>query len=179
MASVEVFVDDAVRGLLPHVCAKTGARADGKLRVEQARGGMGAGWLLVFLGPLGWLVLVVLAVTTRRESLTLRLPYSAEAVDRELRLVHARFAAISAAAVFAIGGVVVDVSPLRELFAVAAIATLVVAAIAHVCLAWVRVTIRLDASRRWVTLSGVHPAFAIAVKERDAVDRRAALDLSH
>jgi hypothetical protein len=34
------------------------------------------------------------------------------------------------------------------------------------------VVVRLDASRRWVTLAGVHPSFARALDEREAEARR-------
>lgn len=163
MASVRVFVDDAVLGRLPPVCARTGAPADGKLRVEQAIGGIGAGWLLVFLGPPGWLALVVLAASMRHETLTVRLPYCASAVEHELRLARVRFMGALGAVGFTIAALVLA-SPLKEFGAVAAVAAFTVAAIAHVRLAFVRIGIRLDASRRWLTLSGVHLGFATAVE---------------
>ena len=178
MASVEVFVDDAVRGHLPPVCVRTGAPADGKLRREHATGGLGAAWVLLFFGPLGWLVLSFVALSTRRDTLTVRLPYSAVAVDRELHLVRVRLVASIAAAGCAIAAVVGLVLELRSFFVVAAVVAFMVAAIAHVRLAWSRVTIRLDASHRWVTLSGVHPAFARAVEDRDSLDRHHALGRS-
>ena len=74
MATVSVFVDDAVRGRLPHICVETGLPADGKLVVEQSRGGIGFAWLLIFLGPIGWIALVVVAVLARRETLAVRAP---------------------------------------------------------------------------------------------------------
>jgi len=163
MASVRVFVDDAVLGRLPPVCARTGAPADGKLRTEQAIGGIGAGWLLVFLGPLGWVVLLVLAASRRRETLTVRLPYSASAVDREFRFVRVRFMGALGTVGFTIAALVLA-SPLKEFAAAAAVVAFTVATIVHVRLAFVRIIIRLDASRRWVTLSGVHSGFATAVE---------------
>jgi hypothetical protein len=170
MASVEVFVDDAVRGHLPNICAKTGAPADGRLRVVESSGGLRFG-LLVLLGPLGWLALfVLLCVGSGRRTLTVRLPYSEAAVDRELRLVRMRLSSGVAAIGFVIFAVVVHSVPPLFLFSasLAAVAALI-AAVAHVRLAWERVGISLDASHRWVTLSGVHPAFARAVREREAM----------
>src|SRR4029450_2433849 len=62
MADVRVFVDDAVLGRLPDVCAKSGAPADGWLTVTETvgrSGGIATPWLLLLLilGPLGWLAL--------------------------------------------------------------------------------------------------------------------------
>ena len=165
MASVEVFVDDAVRGRLPSVCAATGTHADGKLRIESARGGIGLAGLLVFLGPLGWIVLAVLLVVgARREVLTVRLPYSEAAVDRERRIQRVRLVAGLVAAGCAIGAFAIRPSPFVSVFVVAVIVAVGVAVAAHVRLWWIRARVELDASRRWVTLSNVHPDFAQAVR---------------
>ena len=54
MAAVSVFVDDAIRGDLPLVCAKTGAPADLLARIRKpVGGGMGGLWLLALIGPMG------------------------------------------------------------------------------------------------------------------------------
>ncbi len=76
MATVSVFVDEAVRGRLPMVCAKTGQPADLLVRTTQSVGGLpGAAWLLVFLGPPGWGILLLLALFgSGQESLTARIP---------------------------------------------------------------------------------------------------------
>jgi hypothetical protein len=166
MAKVEVFVDDAVRGQLPHVCAKTGVPANGKLRISQTSGGIGLAGLLIFFGPIGWLVLLVIAFSARSETLTVRLPYSGAAVDRELQLRHMRLvgSVVGVSSVIAAlvarshsGGVWVAV------FVLVGIAAALVAVVHHFMLCWTRVGVRLDASRRWVTLSRVHPEFARAV----------------
>ena len=169
MARVEVFVDDAVRGTFPNVCVKTGERADGKFVIEQRWGGVGAGWLLILLGPLGWIVLAVWAVTARREELTVRLPYSTAAFNRETRLMRERIVAVIVAVALGFAAVVQLVSVPRVIWGVAAIVALVVAAAIQVRLGWSQIGIKLDASRRWVTLSNVHPGFARAVDgTRDA-----------
>jgi hypothetical protein len=86
MAAVEVWVDDAVRGNLPGVCVKTGCPADGLVRVEHEHGSLGLAWLLVFLGPIGWIVLLALLATNCRELFTVRLPYSNASWERERAL---------------------------------------------------------------------------------------------
>jgi hypothetical protein len=167
MASVEVFVDDAVRGRLPRVCAKTGVATTGHFRVEQSRGGVGFSWLLVFLGPIGWIVFLVIALTSPREVFTVRLPYAESAVHRELGLARARLIALLVAGGLAIVAVL-GVPPLPRLgWLVAALVALLVAVALTIRLTWIQVDVRLDASRRWVTLTGVHPAFARAVRARD------------
>jgi hypothetical protein len=176
MASVEVFVDDAVRGTLPNVCVKTGEIADGPFRIEQGMGGgLGAAWLLVLLGPIGWILLVVVAASSRRSVLTVRLPYSEAAVDRELRLSRQRGIAIAVAVVLGFAALVRLASIPGLVWWGGAIAAVAVAAVIHVRLKQAEVGIRLDASGRWVTLSRVHPGFAHAVnatrdtRSRDSV----------
>ncbi len=58
MARAMVFVDDAVLGRLPGVCAKTEvSTADHLVQTVPVDGGQGLGiaWLLVLAGPIGWL----------------------------------------------------------------------------------------------------------------------------
>jgi len=164
MAAVEVFVDDAVRGHLPAVCAKTGERADGRWRVERfVGGGLGAAWLLLFLGPLGWIVLLLVSLTSKHEVLTVRLPYSTFAADHERRLVLTRRVAIFSAIGFALLLGLQVVPLLAPLWAIATVAGCAATVVAQVRLALWRVRVRLDASRRWVTLDNVHPLFAEAL----------------
>ena len=166
MTSVSVFVDDAVCGRLPGTCAKTGAAADGMVRIEQVRGGIGPGWLLVFLGPVGWIVLVVLAATSRPELLTVRVPMSAAAAAREPHLRRQRLVAAVACLGLVFGAVLqLDPVPVAAWHVAAAVAAVVAIAF-HATSVWTRVGVDLDASRRWVTLSRVHPAFAAAVRAR-------------
>jgi hypothetical protein len=168
MASVEVFVDDAVRGRFPSVCAKTGEPAVGVQRIVQQFGGLGAAWLLVFLGPLGWLLLVLIALFHRGEVLTVRVPMSraASAVERDLR--RARLGAwVVAASAFTSGYVRLGPVPV-PIWMGMAVAAALVAVVIHVVLPFRQVGVHLDASRRWVTLSGVHPDFVTAVHEWQA-----------
>jgi hypothetical protein len=174
MAAIEVFVDDAVRGRLPDVCVKTGERADGKLRIEQDCDGLNGGWyLLVLLGPFGWLVLALVAITARRRTLTVRLPYSAGAVDQEVRLSRERWIGVAVAVLLGLAAADRFAAIPRSVWLVGAAVALVVAAVVHVRYVWTRVHIRLDASRRWITLSNVHPAFVRAVIAMQEADRTA------
>jgi hypothetical protein len=173
MASVEVFVDDAVRGRLPNVCVKTGEKADGKLRIEQDCGGLGGGWfvLLLLFGPFGWIVLAILSATARGSVLTVRLPYSEAAVDREVRLSRERWVAVAVAVLLGLAAIARLASIPRTVWWVGAVVALVVAAIVHVRFVFTRVHIRLDASGRWITLSNVHPEFVRAVIATGDADR--------
>jgi hypothetical protein len=165
MASVEVFVDDAVRGRFPPVCAKTGAPAVGVQRIVQTYGGVGAAWLLVFLGPVGWLLLVLVALFHRGELLTVRVPMSRAASEAERDVKRARLVA-TAVALGAFASAFIDLQPLpRPVWVAVAVVATVVALVAHVVLFVRQVGVELDASRRWVTLRGVHPDFVAAVGE--------------
>src|ERR1700722_3877091 len=82
MTTATVFVDDAVLGRLPSVCAKPGVEtADHLVMTVPVGGGDGFGlaWLLVLAGPIGWLGLFIYGVARRVETLTVRLPYCDQA----------------------------------------------------------------------------------------------------
>jgi len=170
MAATTVFVDDAVQGNLPPVCAKTGAPASRRLTIHQdLTGGLGAAWVLVFFGPLGWLVLFLVAATRSRSTLTVRIPYADAELEtyvrtarRTIHLAIGTGAALLLVFGAAFGLALSDPSPLviagLAVLVVGGIAVLVNGALARRML----VGITLDASGRWVTLSRVHPAFAAA-----------------
>ena len=101
MSSVTVFVDDAVQGRLPNVCVSSGEPADGLHRIHTPIGGSsGWLWLLIFLGPIGWIAMVAVSLASRSRDLVVRLPYSQGALDRD----RAAFrAAVTAAGVFVAG----------------------------------------------------------------------------
>ena len=164
MASVSVFVDDAVLGRLPNICAKSGAPSDALQRIDQARGGLGLAWILLLLGPIGWVIFLVVAITSRPEILTVRVPMSKVALEHERHLSRARWAILTGALLFVVAGAL-ELEPLTiqtwlGFALVAGISALAV----QLVLAFNRVDVRLDASHRWVTLSGVDPAFANAVR---------------
>ena len=182
MPAVTVFVDEAVQGRLPWVCVKDGVPAEGLFRIEQEVGGgarLGVAWLLAFFGPVGWLVLFLLAVSRsgRGEVLAVRLPYSEAAVDRYARAtVQLRWCVGTAVAggallvvsIFSRGGrpgigYLPQVGIWAALFVI--VAAFVVAFIVELGRQRQAVDIRLDASRRWVTLSRVHPLFVASVEQ--------------
>jgi hypothetical protein len=186
--SVTVFVDDAVLGRLPPVCALTGRPSDGTLTVRTDVGRTGAvpipvTALLFLAGPVGWVVLVLLAWAGggRGERLTVRLPWS-EAAEHEVDALRRRR---TAAWVGVAVGVVVLVlllvvrgaaagptqaaAPVVALVLVAAAVVATVAAVtAERRIDRRSVSVELDGSRRWVTLGNVHPAFRAAVRARSA-----------
>jgi len=169
MSEVVVFVDDAVQGRFPDICVKDGVPARGRLRVIKDVNGsnrIGILWLLLLLGPLGWIaLLLVLGTRSGGEQLVLKLPYSDAAYDRFTRARRFRTLALAvgvcgtavlllltAWARLGLSGVVLSV--------VAAIVATTVAVLAEVRFIETTVDVRLDASRRWVTLGRVHPMFA-------------------
>lgn len=168
MASARAFVDDVVLGELPPVCAKTGAPADLRARVTAGVGGL-SGWafLLVFLGPLGWIVLVVLALSgSGRETVEGWVPMSEAAYEgvrarRRIIIVGLAVTALSLLALVVAGASSVSPLPALALLAAGVLAITVGAVLADRA----DVGVSLDGSRRWVTLDRVHPAFAAAVDE--------------
>lgn len=167
MASVEVFVDDAVRGDLPYLCAKTGRPADGVQRMSVPVRTLGAAWLLVFVGPIGWIVLAVLA-TRGGDRLTVRLPWSHAAADAERSAARIRTMSllVAAAALIADVGLGPDV-----VLGVVFLLAIAAAAAWHLAVQFRRIGIDLDASGRWVILRGVAPEFADAVEDEQRRDR--------
>jgi hypothetical protein len=177
MAAVTVFVDDAVLGRFPYLCVKTGAPAEGLLTVHTPVGAdtrLGVWWLLVLAGPPGWLALVVLSwgSTGNGETLTVQVPWTEAAQQahdqarrRRSRLVLTTIALTVGA--LALAGILADtgLGPLAVTLALVAAAVCLVATWP----AWIqvertRVHVTIDASRRWVTLGGVHNDFAHAVE---------------
>jgi hypothetical protein len=97
MASVTVFVDDAVLGNLSPVCVIDGVPTDDALTITQQVGnrtGLGVAWLLVLAGPLGWLGLIVISAFKQSgEALTVTLPFSEAAYLRRGQAERARLMA--------------------------------------------------------------------------------------
>lgn len=180
---VTVFVDDAVRGTLPPVCTRDGVPTIDHLRYRQAVGDgarLGVAWLLVFAGPVGWIVLLFIATSRQgAEVLSVSLPWSQDAYERQptedRRRRASGWGAAAGAIVLAIGvasGYLERLpTPLEALVVAGLVAAsglaLIMFLVASAGARRERVTIRLDASRRWVTLGGVHPDFAAAVSARD------------
>jgi hypothetical protein len=186
VAEVRVFVDDAVQGTLPNVCAKDGVATTDRLRFRDElgdRAGLGVAWLLLLLGPLGWLGLVVISVmrSGRSEVLTVELPVSEPAYQRLRAARRLRRNAVVAAVLA--GAVCLLALAFRSgswspwlVLAMVALAVVVVASvvllIADSRVRAAVVGLDLDASRRWVTLSRVHPAFAAACQAQQRERQR-------
>lgn len=181
---VTVFVDDAVRGTLPPVCARDGVPTADHLRHHEPVGDgarLGAAWLLVFAGPLGWLALLFVATSRGggAEVLSTSLPWSVAAYDRQRAAGRRRrvagWGAIGAAVALLLGVASGELdqlpTPVETLVVAGLVAVggwaLIVFAVAAATVRRESVTVRLDASRRWVTLGGVHPDFAAAVRARE------------
>jgi uncharacterized membrane protein (Fun14 family) len=180
MAAVQVFIDDAVRGRLPDVCVKDGVPARGS-RVRMTReigrsNRLGILWLLIFLGPIGWIVLLFLAAGDRGEQLTVTLPLSSAAHDLQVAATRRRNLGVtSSLGAGVILLLVAGYGGLDELRAVVAIAgvTMLALAVALAIVGEVRIEqttvgIDLDASRRWLTITRVHPDFAAACVAHEA-----------
>lgn len=179
MELVTVFVDDAVTGSLPQVCAKHGVPTGDRLRIAVLVGdaaGLGVAWLLVLAGPLGWLALLVLASRLgRREVLTVEVPMSEAAYQELLRAKRQRrraasltIAPIGAGIVLGFLGVWTDDRwvPLAVLLAVLALGAAIIWGAATQRATHAMVSVELDGSRRWVTLGRVHPVFVAACTEQ-------------
>lgn len=174
MAEIMVFVDDAVRGTLPRVCAKDGVPSADRVVVRQELGGrtgLGLAWLLLLAGPLGWLGLLGVASMkgSRGDVLTVQLPLSEPAYQRVLAARGLRRRALGLGLA---GGAVILLTVRKigspgvlAIIGVAVVVTLMALGLlllAERRLATERVRVDLDGSRRWVRLSGVHPAFVAA-----------------
>lgn len=176
MANVTVFVDDGVLGNLPKVCVIAGTPTADKLTLRQQVGGsagLGVAWLLILAGPLGWLGIAAIALFRRgAEYLTVTLPYSE---DVQLRRVQAERAQLRAMIVVVVALMLTFVAFVQEssgydLLALG-LAAVGVGALVNMVMCTRRVhhlsvRLTLDASRRWLTLWGVNPEFALAVERR-------------
>ena len=126
-------------------------------------------WLLFLLGPIGVLALMIVAVLGQtQERLTVRLPYTQAAWDHERRIRRSWIAMIfggAAALIIAL----VAAGPLRLVWLTAGLAFVLGGFLVWSFSYFEDVGVYLDASRRWVTLSRVHPAFARAAEARNAI----------
>jgi hypothetical protein len=174
VTAVNVFVDDAILGNLPLVCAKTGEPADFLVWVRQAVGGGIPGWvwLLFLFGPLGVVGLLVAALLSpATEYLTVRIPESEGSFQREKRLQRWRWAALGAG-VFVPLYVALRPGMFPQLWLLLPVAAFLAAG-GFTWVLWRQsISVSIDVSRRWVTVANVHPAFAQAVQLQQAGGRR-------
>jgi hypothetical protein len=175
MAQVTVFIDDVVLGRLPSVCVKEGVPTADRLRVRDATGGSGLGfaWLLVVLGPIGWVGMFIIAAIGRSgvRNVTGRLPFCEFAYRRlvVLQRMQTVWTVVSVIlVVLAVTGIAIH-SAASEAAAVAlgaaALAAIVKTGLETRQLRRAEVRLQLDGSGRWVTLHGVHPDFVTAMAD--------------
>ncbi|HEX5945054.1 MAG TPA: hypothetical protein VFY82_02200 [Acidimicrobiales bacterium] len=180
--AVRVFVDDAVQGRFPRVCARTGLPSDGWLSVDAIVGRSRSMsttvivLLILFGGPLGWIVVLLFSPSQPTDRLRVELPWT---VDTQAEVVALRqrrrlaWIASAAGAAVAFALVLTTVGGAGwTMSGRVVLVTVVVGAIGAAAVALATewqigrrtVGVDLDASRRWVTLSNVHPNFARAVR---------------
>ena len=168
MAAVRVL------GNLPLVCAKTGEPADFLVTVRKTVGGGIPPWVwfLLFLGPVGIAALLLAAAfAPAQEYLTVRIPETDASLKGERQLERWRLAALGAGVVVPLLGLFgVGVFPL--LWLAAGVAFFLAAGALTVVLWRQSVGVSIDASRRWITLANVHPAFVAALQGQESLDRR-------
>jgi hypothetical protein len=172
VAEVTVFIDDAVLGDFPPLCVKEGIPTDDRLTLSEPVNRLGPAWLLVLVGPIGWLCLVILG--WRGGSIRARLPFCEFAyrrlkVAQRMQTIWVTFAVIS----FLLGLAALAIHSRASMAAAVALALGALAATVKLVLEtrrlrYLAVRLELDGSLRWVTISGVHPAFAAAVAARRA-----------
>lgn len=168
MAAVTVFVDDAVLGRFPNVCAYDGESASWRVPVASQVGGMNPAWLLLLLlGPIGWVVLLFMAFGGN-ETLSCLVPVCAETTERwkERRRDRRIAGGLLALGLLLLVG---HIGPTD--LAVVAVFGLAFA-VTHIRATLGGIGVHLDASRRWVTFTGVHETFADAVRRQLAYDGR-------
>lgn len=180
--TVRVFVDDAVQGRFPRVCARTGRPSNGWLSIDAVVGSSRSMssivivLLILFGGPLGWIVVLLFSGGQPTDRLQVELPWTLDTQD-EIEVLRRRrrlgwlatLAGVAGAvalvltsaggAGWTMAGRVVLVTILTSTVAAAAFALSTERQIGRRT-----VDVSLDASRRWATLANVHPAFARAVR---------------
>lgn len=171
--SIAVPIDDFVTGSLPPVCAKTGRKASGYVDTRTATEG-GPSLLLVLLGPLGIVAYILLEIFGRESQSDGLVPLSRGALHESNgrgRENLASLAVLIGVAVSAIVGLAIaGISWFTALaFGVLVTGAAVVWVGANVRATIYQVRARLDGSKRWVHLDGVHPLFVEAVRRDGAL----------
>jgi hypothetical protein len=194
MAAARVFVDDAVLGRFPPVCAKTGMPSDGRLAVTTTVGASGGGLGALADPPrppgpdrVGGTGRAGRRAPDRTERLTVEVPWTT-AADERLRAARTRrtvmYGIVATGIVGLVAAFALPVEPVGGsgaqlaarlvlgALAVALVGGFVAALAAERAVGRATIDVELDGSRRWVTLDGVHPGLVAAVQPRPhAADR--------
>lgn len=171
MAQVTVSVDDAVGGRFPPVCARTGERSDGTLRIDVPLRRPLRPWRSrrpLVPGATGARVLAIRVPSTEAAEASL----DNRRAERTLLWVGALLsvAGLGTALAAPIGsdpGLDLGRPAAQIIVAILIGLTLTASAAAIVTgrrISHASIRVMLDASGQWVGLSGVHPAFADAVR---------------
>ena len=174
MDDVTVFVDDAILGRLPPICTKHGdATTDRVVQTEPVGApGLGILWLVLLLGPIGWVAAFILSMTSsaRGERLTVKLPLCEQSF-RQNRTAR-RFKASASAGAIVLAIVTFAMAVHASSFLWIAMTALFGVATVLAAAEWLHesrvckrssVGVSIDVTRRWVTLHRVHPAFKGAI----------------
>ena len=141
----------AVKGALPPVCVMTGAPAAGYLPLT-ARHNPGAAALRF-------------ALSRTRARYVVRLPMSATAFDRWHSLRARRIWLSSLGLLGIVAAIALRwVGPLAAVILIASVVSLAVALAAHIRAPWTQPSLTVDARGQWLTLAGVHEAFAVSLR---------------
>lgn len=158
--SARVFIDDYVMDRLPGISVVTGNETEDRVRFQTNVNRLSPiSILLVFLGPVGWLIFLFVAFSPGNY-IDGWLPLEHD-VAREQRARRWRRFGVGVG----VAGVMLTFVWLSSsgVFVALAIGAIVLAMILVAIELREEPEIRLDASRRWVTLRRVHPRFAEAV----------------
>lgn len=161
-----VFVDDYIAGRTPGICVITGEPTADRLTVRTEVDGPSAAWFVLILFPLiGWLILAVVLASARRSYLTGTLALSAAAYQhlRRTRRTALGVAAGGLGLLLLAGTGLVDV--VDSVAVVVAMAMMIGGVVTYWVIESRSPRVRLDASRRWVSIQQVHPNFVAAVGE--------------
>jgi hypothetical protein len=180
MATVRLRIDDFEDGVVPAICAGSGAPADRNYVVRASSRAPGWVWLALLGGP-GGLLLALLLSGVFRKSTSGYLPYDDAYQDRMRARIRMAGAVAGAGAVAAVAGFALldgTWGGLGLLFFVGGLLTASVGAFF-----WFNppgsVGATLDSTVRWVELDNASPAFVRAYEAQEArrrAARRAAAD---
>lgn len=165
-STATVFVDDYVQNRLPDICVITGEPTTDRLVSDTVVDRPSLGWLILLaFGPVGWIILLAVFALGQRSYLHGQLPLSEAAYVAERR--RTRMAVlVGVGAIAAALLLLITVTGFAVGLAGMAVAVAIGIAV-YLRTSSIGPKIDLDASRRFVEIRNVHPAFAAAIEERN------------